>query len=493
MHRFEVAPLPSIARSPAYRWWVVSTVCIGAFMGQLDASIAQLVLPTLQRSFHASLTAVSWVALSYLLVLAATLPIFGRLADIYGRKLLYTAGFVVFILGSGLCGLAPSLPMLLAARVLQALGAGLLQANSVAIVTAAAGPEHRGKAIGIQGAAQALGLSFGPALGGLLIQELGWRWVFWINVPAGLIGAVLGWLVLPQTAHTGAGERRFDWMGAVLLMPALVLLVLGISEMPEWGLSSRAFLTCVVVGALLLVVFIVHQRRADPPLIDLGLFRSPAFSAGNLTGLISYGLLFGVFLLLPFVLERGYADPPFAAGVRLTAIPIALGIVAPFSGAISDRIGARVPTVGGMLLVGLSLVVLAVFVGDRGAALGPMTAALLIFGVGEGIFTAPNNSAIMGAAPHERLGAAGGVLNVTRTLGTTLGVAAASALLTFRIAAATHGLRDSADATPHELLTAAREVLMVFAGCALVAALLSLFRGNVATINGVDAEPVGGV
>jgi MFS family permease len=183
-HWREPPPAPVIAGSRHYMWFVVGTICIGAFMGQLDASIAQLVLPTLERFFHARLSLVSWVALAYLLALAGTLPFFGRLADMFGRKLLYTGGFVVFMAGSALAGYAPTLTFLIGARVFQAMGAGLLQANSVAIITAAAGPARRGRAIGVQGAAQAIGLSTGPALGGLLIQSLGWRWVFWINVPA---------------------------------------------------------------------------------------------------------------------------------------------------------------------------------------------------------------------------------------------------------------------------------------------------------------------
>ncbi|HEV7216463.1 MAG TPA: MFS transporter, partial [Chloroflexota bacterium] len=188
----EPAPLPWIASRPYYAWLVVGTVCIGAFMGQLDASIAQLVLPTLETVFVAPLSSVEWVALAYLLSLAALLAPVGRLADIAGRKLLYTLGFFVFVVGSALCGAAPNLPVLLGSRVLQAVGAAFLQANSVAIVTAAAGPGRRGKAIGIQGTAQAIGLSVGPALGGLLISAFGWRWVFFINVPAGIVGIVAG-------------------------------------------------------------------------------------------------------------------------------------------------------------------------------------------------------------------------------------------------------------------------------------------------------------
>jgi EmrB/QacA subfamily drug resistance transporter len=450
----------------------VGTVCIGAFMGQLDASIAQLVLPTLETAFHARLALVSWVALAYLLTLASTLPIFGRLADMVGRKLLYTAGFVLFIAGSALCGFAPSLWFLIGARVFQAIGAGLLQANSVAIITAAAGPARRGRAIGLQGAAQAIGLSAGPAVGGLLIQSLGWRWVFWINVPAGLLGAALGWFVLPQTQGLSR-DRRFDWRGAVLLAPALTALLLALSEGRIWGATSPEFVACAAGGALLLALFVRHERTAASPLVDLQLFRARAFTTGNVAGLLSYALLFGVFFLLPFALERGRALSPLDAGLLLTAIPLALGVMALLSGALSDRVGARPLTVSGMLLAAVALAGLAWDM--RAVALPALVAALAAFGTGQGLFTAPNNSAIMGAAPEERLGVAGGVLNVTRSLGTSLGVALAATVLSWRLASHAGHAESTADAPRGLLLAAMHDTLLLFAALALVAAAVSLY------------------
>jgi len=383
----EPAPLPALARHPAYVWFVVGTVCVGAFMGQLDASIAQLVLPTLETTFHARLSLVDWVALAYLLALGSTLPIFGRLADMVGRKLLYTGGFLLFVAGSALCGFAPTLYVLISARVFQAIGAGLLQANSVAIITAAAGPERRGRAIGLQGVAQAIGLSLGPALGGVLIQTLGWRWVFWINVPAGLLGAVLGWVVLPQTRGLRP-HQRFDWGGAVLLGPALTALLLAVNEGRLWGWTSPPFLACAVGGLVLLAAFVWRERRTASPLIDLRLFGVPAFTAGNVAGLLSYGILFALFFLLPFDFERGYGHTPLAAGLLLT-----------LSGRLSEKIGARPLTVTGMALVAVALLALAALLTGQGTTLPLVIGALVVFGVGQGLFTAPNNSAIMGAAP----------------------------------------------------------------------------------------------
>ena len=483
----EPAPLSILVRRPAYAWFVVGTVCVGAFMGQLDASIAQLVLPTLETTFHARLSLVDWVALAYLLALGATLPIFGRLADMVGRKLLYTGGFLVFVAGSALCGFAPTLYVLIGARVFQAIGAGLLQANSVAIITAAAGPERRGRAIGLQGAAQAIGLSLGPALGGVLIQTLGWRWVFWINVPAGLLGAVLGWLVLPQTRGLRP-HQRFDWGGAVLLGPALTALLLAVNEGRRWGWTSPPLLACAVGGLVLLATFVWHERRTASPLIDLHLFGVPAFTAGNVAGLLSYGILFALFFLLPFDFERGYGHTPLAAGLLLTTVPLALGIVAPLSGRLSETVGARSLTVTGMALVAGALVALAVLLTGQGTTLPLFIGALVVFGVGQGLFTAPNNSAIMGAAPPERLGVAGGVLNITRTLGTSLGVAIATVAFALRLSALAGHAINTAQAPRAAVLIGVHDTLLLFAAVALVAAGLSLVRGNVSAPPGVAPD-----
>ena len=474
----EPPPLAAIARLTSYTWFTVGTVCIGAFMGQLDASIAQLVLPTLQTTFHKTLAAVSWVALSYLVVLAAALPVYGRLADMFGRKLLYTGGFVVFIVGSALCGFAHSLSFLIVSRALQALGAGLLQANSVAIITAAAGPRHRGRAIGVQGAAQAIGLSLGPAVGGFLIEALGWRWVFWINVPFGIVGTLLGWFILPQTEGLHRADRRFDWIGSALLIPAITLLVLGLNQAEEWGLSSAAFWITIFAAIAFTVWFVLHERGARSPVLDLALFRSRPFSAGNGAGLISYGLLFGIFLLLPFALERGYGASPFSAGLRLTAIPVALGIVAPFSGALADKFSVRRLTVGGMLVCGAALAAMAICCTGNAWTLEALTIGMVAFGIGQGLFTAPNNSSIMGAAPLTQLGAAGGVLNVMRTLGTSFGVAIASVLLDFRVDQLAGRELGVLQATPHVLLLGVRFVMWIFTALAVVAAALSLLRGR---------------
>jgi EmrB/QacA subfamily drug resistance transporter len=471
----EPPPARIVARHRSYWWFVIGTVCIGAFMGQVDSSIAQLLLPRLELEFDARLSTVSWVAVAYLLTMAAFLPIFGRLADMMGRKLLYTGGFLLFVLGSALCGLAPSLPVLIAFRVLQAIGAALLSSNSVAIVVAAAGPERRGRALGVLSAAQAVGLGAGPAIGGLVLDALDWRWVVWINVPVGLVGTVMGWFVLPPTKDL-PDDTRFDWRGALLIAPALTALVAMLNEGYAWGATSPALLGCAVLAVMLLALFVRAERRADAPLIDLTLFRSSAFSAGNAAGLLSYAALFGLFFLMPFVFVRVYRDSILAAGLRLSIVPVMLGMVAPVGGALYDRLGARLLATSGMLVCAGALGMLFAVVDGTPASLPSVMLALALFGVGQGLFISPNNSAIVAAAPASLTGEAGGLLNVMRSCGISVGVAAASSLLAWRLAVLTGSGHNTLHAGARDLLSASRDVIVLLGGFAAIAGAISLVR-----------------
>ena len=481
--RREPAPAQRVARLRSYRWFVIATVCVGAFMGQLDSSIAQLLLPRLELEFDARLSTVSWVAVAYLLAMAAFLPIFGRLADMMGRKLLYTGGFLLFVLGSALCGVAPSLPVLIAFRVLQGVGAALLSSNSVAIVVAAAGPERRGQALGVLSAAQAVGLSAGPAIGGLVLDVLDWRWVFWINVPVGLAGTLMGWFVLPPTENL-PDDARFDWRGALLIAPALTALVAMLNEGYAWGATSPALLGCALLAVILLTLFIRSERRVDAPLIDLSLFRSSAFSTGNIAGLLSYAALFGLFFLMPFMLVRVYHDSILVAGLRLSLVPVMLGMVAPLAGALYDRLGPRLLTASGMLIcVGASALLFASMNGTPGS-LPLVMLALAIFGVGQGLFISPNNSAIVAAAPASLTGEAGGLLNVMRSCGISVGVAAASALLAWRLSVLTGSGHNTLHVEGHQLVSAGRAVLVLLGGFAAIAGAMSLVRTSARPASG---------
>jgi MFS family permease len=321
-------------RSNAH-WYAVAAVCVGAFMGQLDASIVTVALPTLQRTFGVSVGAVTWVGLSYLLVLVATVIAVGRFADMWGRKLLYVYGFLLFTAASALCGFAPDLAALCGFRALQAIGAAMLQANSLAIIVLVVPSRSLGRAIGLQGAAQALGLALGPTIGGLLLAAGGWRLIFFVNVPFGLLGPLAAVCWCPAA---GTWPRvRFDWTGLGIFFPAVVALVSAISFGAELGWSSSVIVGLFVAAALLLGLFIWHERRDRDPMLDLSLFANARFSTGIVSGVGSYLVMFGILLLIPFYLERGLGLGVARAGLELMAMPLAFGIVAPLAGRLADQ------------------------------------------------------------------------------------------------------------------------------------------------------------
>ncbi len=454
-----------IRNSPRAPWFVVAAVCIGAFMGQLDASIVTLTFPTLRHAFAAPLADVQWVGQAYLLVLIGLLTAVGRYADMLGRKLLYTYGFVIFILGSALCGLAPSLPALIGFRVFQGVGAAMLQANSVAIIAAAVPRSRLGRAIGIQGAAQALGLALGPAVGGLLISLGGWRLVFGVNVPLGVLGTVLAWLLIPRSRHLAA-RRPFDWPGLGLFLPGVAALLLAISYGDHEGWGSPLILGGFAAAALLLAAFAARERRTAHPMVDLGLLRRVPFSAGVASGLLSYLVLFGILTVVPFYLEVARHTLPATAGLQLLAVPLGLGLVAPAAGRVADRVGARPLTVGGMIAAAVMLAASVLARADTSLFL----LALAITGIGLGLFTPPNNAAIMGAAPPHQAGMASGILNLTRGLGTSLGLALAGLVYTIGAGAG--------EPTPAGAAAGYRDAALFLAGVAVAAGIIAAFRGR---------------
>ncbi|TCJ35172.1 MFS transporter [Parafrankia sp. BMG5.11] len=393
----------------------VGTVCIGSFLGQLDASIVTIALADLRADFGVSLGLATWVSLSYLVTLVATIAALGRLADMYGRKLLTLYGFALFTVASVGAALAPGIGVLIVCRVAQALGAAMLQANSVALIATTVEPRRLTAALGAQGAAQAFGLSLGPLAGGLLLELGGWRWVFWAHIPAGVLGFVLGVLLLPRTrAH--APRTPFDWRGLALLMPTVSAVLLALSV----GESARSVGPLAAVGGLVLVaalggvLFVRRESSAASPMVDLPLVLHRAVGPRLAAGTLSFLVLFGLLLTIP----QNSDDGAVAVGLLLATLPIAIGVAAPVAGTLVTRLGVRAVTSGAMVCVAGGLGLLAA--GGSGPAVGVPSLALI--GCGLGLFTPSNNGAVMAAVPAQQSGMASGVVNMTRGLGTALGV-----------------------------------------------------------------------
>ena len=464
-------PAPSVPASPVEtlsgnaRRWVLVTIGIGTFMSALDGSVANTLLPVLGRELGTDVAGVEWVTTIYLLVISGLLLSVGRAGDLFGHRRLYLAGFVLFVLGSALCGLAGSAHALVALRAVQALGAAMLMATAPAILTRSFPAGQRGRALGALGTFTYLGLTVGPSLGGWLAGAFGWRSVFYINIPIGVLAIALALRAIADDRVTRRGER-FDFVGAALFTAGLVALLVALNQGHAWGWSSPAAVALLAAATLLLVAFVRLERRQSSPMLDLSLFRSRVFSASVASALLNYACVYAVLFVLPFLLIDGRGLSAQQAGLVLTAQPIVMAIVAPLSGSLSDRVGSRGPATLGMLLLTAGLVCLGLLVPH--GALGAIAAALALVGLGVGMFVSPNNSALMGAAPRHRQGIASGVLATARNVGMVLGVGFAGAVFTTVVARA---------ATPAAGLPAGvRASLLAVAGLAALGTIASATR-----------------
>ncbi|GAA3440420.1 MFS transporter [Kutzneria kofuensis] len=405
-----------VARWPHAHWLAVAAVCLGAFMGQLDASIVTLTFPALSREFGASLAGVQWVSLSYLLTLVALLLPVGRLADAVGRKLLYLYGFAVFTVASAACGFADSLPLLVGLRVVQAVGAAMLQANSVALVTTSSPRQSMRAALGVQAAAQAVGLALGPTLGGVLVASVGWQWVFWVNVPIGLVAIAAGRYLLPRTRQRTA-MRSVDWPGVALLGSSSTGLLLGLSALSGLDAPVWAVVMLFIVAAATGVGFVLRQRRAAEPLVDLNLLRDGVIASGLVAAMLGYLVLFGPLVLVPVL-----GGSVVRAGFVLTSLPVGFALAATFGGSRwPDRLRALA---GGLVCVAALIPLCLLPLTDPVLAI-----SLAALGIGLGLFTPANNATVMAAIPAACSGVGGGLVNMARGLGTTLGVASVTLAL----------------------------------------------------------------
>jgi EmrB/QacA subfamily drug resistance transporter len=409
------------------KWLVLIAIGMSTFMSALDTSVVNIVLPVVNKSFNSEIATVEWVVIIYLLFVSGLLLSFGRLGDIRGHKSIFLIGFSIFIISSALCGGAPSIGALIVFRGIQAVGAAMLAANSPAILTTNFPASQRGQALGLQATMTYLGLTVAPSLGGWLTDLISWRAVFYINVPVGLFAFILAWLFIPQDRDSGSQER-FDIPGALLFLVGLISLLLALNQGYSWGWSSLPIIGLLAFSVIFLASFIYIEKKSSSPVLDLNLFRNKVFSAATASSIFNYIAVFSILILLPFYLLQGRGMSTSQAGLILTIQPIVMAIIAPISGSISDRIGTRIPTVAGMIVLSLGILMMSTM--GPNSPIYQIVLALGIIGFGTGTFISPNNSAIMGSAARERQGIAAGILATSRSTGMVLGVGLAGAIFT---------------------------------------------------------------
>ncbi|MGA7192208.1 MAG: MFS transporter, partial [Anaerolineales bacterium] len=342
-------------RKIAYKWIVLSVTTIGALMAAIDSTIVILGLPDMMVKLHADLISMIWVIMAYILVSTVFLLSFGRVADMFGRVRMYNLGFVVFTIGSALCGFSGNATQLIIFRLIQGSGAAMMVVNSVALITEVFPPNERGKALGLNAITFSIGGVAGPILGGLILTLADWRWIFFINVPVGIFGAIWGYRVLREMSVRKKGEK-FDGIGAGSFSLGLTALLIALTLGIEYSFTSTPIVVLFIFFLIGVAFFIWWERRAPNPVLDLSLFNNRVYNFSVLSAMIQSLALFAVNFLIVFYLQgvRGY--DPLKAALLLIPLPVATSIIAPLGGNIADRIGARIPATIGLLIQGAALI-----------------------------------------------------------------------------------------------------------------------------------------
>lgn len=410
-----------------YKWLALSTTSLGALLAVMTGSALLIALPNISHDLNASMLIVIWVLISYMLATTVLVPSIGRVADMLGRKRLYVLGFAIFTVISLFAGMAQNGTELLILRIIQAVGGSFLMANSAAIVTDAFPKEELGRALGINAMVVAVGFAIGPIIGGLLSMSVGWRWIFYMNFPLGILGTLWAWFQIRDIAPIPKGER-FDWLGALSFTSGMffLLFALSIGGFGEW--SSSVVIVSFILSAILLPLFVYFESRVSQPMLDLRLFKTRvlafAFSSNLMNGIARGALMF----LLIFYLLGIKGMDPFTASIYLIPFAVAMMVCSPISGALSDRYGSRILSTIGLAITAIGLFGFT-FISAKMSLLGIMIWGAIV-GAGSGIFNSPNTNTIMGMVPPDRRGIAAGTRTMMNNAGSMISIA-----MTFAITA----------------------------------------------------------
>jgi EmrB/QacA subfamily drug resistance transporter len=408
------------------KWWTLAAVAFGLFMIMLDNTVVNVALPSIQRDLKVSVSSLEWVVNSYFLTFAVLMLTGGKLADLLGRRRIFIIGLTIFTLSSLACGLATSGQMLIAARAVQGVGAALMNPATLSIISATFPPRQRGMAMGIWVGVSAVALALGPITGGLLAEHAHWSWIFFINVPIGVLAIVTARTVIRESRDTSA-DQRLDLPGLATSGGALLALTYALIEANNKGWTSVEILALFAVAAVGLVAFIALERYQRAPMLDLSLFRNRTFTGANLTMMLVALSMFGVFFFVSLFVQNILGYSPVQAGASFLPMTLCIIFFAPVSGKLSDRIGSRWLMSGGMALVGVSLVLFSLL--DETSSFWNLFPALLVGGTGMAMAMTPTTSAAMSSVPVDKAGVGSGVLNSSRQVGGSLGIAVMGAIL----------------------------------------------------------------
>ena len=463
---------------------IVLVISLGSFMAGLDVTIVNIALPSIGKAFDVSTVTVSWVLNAYLIVLISLLLVSSRLGDMKGYRKIFLAGFILFTIGSALCGLAPGIDVLILSRMLQAVGGAIIAALGAVMVTSYLPSALRGQALGIVAMFTMLGAALGPVIGGFLTSTFSWRFIFYVNLPVGIVALLLGMHILPKLDPI-APKAKLDVPGVILIFAAIGTLIYGLIFLP--GAARMNAVLALIVSAVFWIFFYLHERRTTEPLVNIHLFANRAFTLQNLDVMLIQMALAGVMILMPFYLEIVKHLPTDNAGTVLLALPIGMILTSPIAGRISDVIGTKKPIILGFVICVLALFLLSTI--GLNTSIGHAVIYLFLLGAGTGIAYAPLNSAVMGESPIKERGTTSGLIKMMTNLGSSLGVALV--ILVATVALGPELAQVSAHTLPPAELASAFDVAFLFLMCVeVLGILLMLPVKEEETGYSTDGEPV---
>ena len=451
------------------RWWTLGALCFALFMIMLDNTVVNVALPAIKADLGISTSELEWTVAAYALTFASLLLTGGKLGDLLGRRLIFTIGLTIFTLSSLACGLSSSAPELISARAVQGVGAALMMPATLSIISHTFHARERGMAIGIWAGVSALALAIGPLLGGIITEHISWNWIFYVNVPIGVLAVIAAIVVVPESKDT-SNEQRLDLPGLLTSGIGLLALVYALIEGHQYGWTSARIIGLFVLAAVAFAAFVLLEMHQRLPLLDLSLFRNGTFLGANIVAILVTLAMFGIFVFFPIYMQTIRGWSPIQAGAALLPWTVMIVVFAPIAGKLSDRVGSRWLMAGGMTVVSVCCLLLSTV--TLHSTFWHMLPAFLLGGLGMSFVMTPMSAAAMGAAPVAKAGVASGVLNTFRQVGVALGIAITGAIVANRAASAAAGGASPPEAFVHGLTFAMRVSAAICFGAAIVAATL---------------------
>jgi EmrB/QacA subfamily drug resistance transporter len=451
----------------ARRWLTLAAVAFGLFMIMLDNTVVNVALPSMARDLGVGLSELEWIVTGYALTFASLMLTGGKLADLLGRRLIFVVGLVIFTGSSLACGLAESGDFLIGARVVQGVGAALMNPATLSIIAATFPPHQRGMAIGIWAGVSALALAIGPLVGGLLTEHLDWSWIFFVNIPVGIVAIVASFVLIPESKDESA-EQRLDLPGLLTSAIGLFALTYGLIEANTYGWTSGRIIGSFVVAVVMLTAFVLLETHQRLPMLDLSLFRNGTFLGANLAVLLVALAMFGVFFFVSLYMQGILGYSAVQAGAAFLPMTVLIILVAPIAGKTSDRIGSRWLMTTGMLLVAAQLVSFSRL--DEHSTFWNLLPGLMVGGLGIALVMTPSAAAAVRALPVDKSGVGSAVLNAFRQVGGSMGIALLGAIMAHQVG----GLEGPAVfSQPERFVDGFSTALLVSAAIALAGAVVS--------------------